>query len=125
PRAGAARPAPAARGRRAKGLGVPARGRRGAEAALPRLHRHGRRPRAPPGGEMTAAPPRLAARLVSWRVPAERRDFVLGDLEEEFAARAAIDPGAARRWYWRQAIRCLGGSFSLRSLPSIIPSVLS
>src|SRR5262249_21790325 len=104
----------AARRTPAQGLRAHARGRRGPAAGLPAFPRHGRRPRAPPGGEMTTAPPRLAARLVSWRVSAERRDFVLGDLEEEFAARAAIDPGAARRWYWRQAIRCLGGSFSLR-----------
>jgi putative ABC transport system permease protein len=55
-------------------------------------------------------PPRLAEWLVSRVVSHDRRDFVLGDLEEEFTARAAVDPRDARRWYWRQAIRCMGGS---------------
>jgi putative ABC transport system permease protein len=34
------------------------------------------------------------------------RDFVLGDLEEEFRTRVA-SPLAARRWFWWQTIRCL------------------
>jgi predicted permease len=51
-------------------------------------------------------PPRLAARLLLRRVPAAWREFVAGDLEEEFRARAAVNPSAARRWFWRQAIRC-------------------
>jgi predicted permease len=51
-------------------------------------------------------PPRLAARLLLRRTPAPLREFVLGDLEEEFRARAAVNPSAARRWFWRQAIRC-------------------
>jgi putative ABC transport system permease protein len=59
---------------------------------------------------MTPAPPRLAERLIARRLPDGRREFVLGDLEEEFAARAAVSPSAARRWYWRQAIRCLRGA---------------
>jgi predicted permease len=56
---------------------------------------------------MTPAPPRVAARLLAWRLSAEWRDFVIGDLEEEFHARAASSAGAARRWYWRQTVRCL------------------
>jgi hypothetical protein len=31
---------------------------------------------------MTPETPRLAVRLLSWRLPDEWRDFVLGDLEE-------------------------------------------
>ena len=56
---------------------------------------------------MTARPPRFAGRLLSGRLAPEWRDFVLGDLEEEFRARAAASPFAARLWYWRQALRCL------------------
>jgi putative ABC transport system permease protein len=52
-------------------------------------------------------PPRLAVRLLAARLPGSWRDFVLGDLEEEFRARAAASPAAARRWYWRQTLRCL------------------
>jgi putative ABC transport system permease protein len=52
-------------------------------------------------------PPRLAAWLLTMRLPASWRDFVLGDLEEEFQARAAVSSASARRWYWRQALRCL------------------
>jgi predicted permease len=62
---------------------------------------------------MIDRPPRLAERLIAARLSGDRRDFVLGDLEEEFAARAAVSPPDARRWYWRQAIRCLRGGASM------------
>ncbi|HUR19414.1 MAG TPA: ABC transporter permease, partial [Vicinamibacterales bacterium] len=55
---------------------------------------------------MTHQPPALAVRLLIWRLPPEWKDFVLGDLEEEFLARAKTAPAAARRWFWRQALRC-------------------
>jgi predicted permease len=45
--------------------------------------------------------------MLAWRLPAEWRDFVLGDLEEEFLARSAASARAARGWYWRQTLRCL------------------
>jgi putative ABC transport system permease protein len=56
---------------------------------------------------MTPQPPRLAAWLLTRRIRGEWRDFVVGDLEEEFRARCAVAPGRARRWFWRQAIRAL------------------
>src|SRR4051794_27174649 len=52
-------------------------------------------------------PPRLALRLLAWRLPAEWSDFVLADLQEEFRARAATSVPQARRWFWRQTVRCL------------------
>ncbi|HYT67159.1 MAG TPA: ADOP family duplicated permease [Vicinamibacterales bacterium] len=55
---------------------------------------------------MTHHPPALAVRLLRWRLPPEWQDFILGDLEEEFRLRADTSPAAARRWFWRQAIRC-------------------
>jgi predicted permease len=55
---------------------------------------------------VTHHPPPLAVRLIAWRLPPDWHDFILGDLEEEFRARAAASPPAARRWFWRQAIRC-------------------
>jgi len=52
-------------------------------------------------------PPRLALRLLAWRLDPEWRDFVVGDLDEEFRARAAASLPGARWWFWRQALRCL------------------
>ncbi|HET6955485.1 MAG TPA: ADOP family duplicated permease [Vicinamibacterales bacterium] len=51
--------------------------------------------------------PRLAVSLLGRRVPEEWREFVLGDLEEEFQIRVQRSPSAARRWFWRQTLRCL------------------
>jgi len=56
---------------------------------------------------MSPRPPRLAATLLGWRLAPAWREFVLGDLEEEFAARAAASFAAATAWYWWQALRCL------------------
>jgi predicted permease len=67
---------------------------------------------------MTAGPPRLAAALLSWRVAPEWREFVLGDLEEEFRARAAVSRPAARRWFWYQTIRCLARPPQAHAHPS-------
>jgi predicted permease len=55
----------------------------------------------------SADPPRLAIWLLTRRLSHEWRDFVLGDLEEEFARRSTGAPLAARAWFWWQAIRCL------------------
>jgi predicted permease len=52
-------------------------------------------------------PPPLAVWLLTARLREEWRDYVLGDLEEEFSQRAARSPAAARRWYWSQALRGL------------------
>jgi putative ABC transport system permease protein len=57
----------------------------------------------------TAPPPRppaWAERIAARRLPRDRREFVLGDLDEEFQARASADGvRAASRWYWREAWR--------------------
>ena len=55
-----------------------------------------------------ATPPRLARTLAAARVRVEQREFLLGDLDEDFQEVAATrGAGAARRWYWRQAMRNL------------------
>ncbi len=51
------------------------------------------------------APPRLTERLLSWSLPEELKDPVLGDLEEEFLQRLTDNPAKAVSWYQRQAIR--------------------
>jgi len=56
---------------------------------------------------MNPSPPSLPTFLLSRRLSPEWREYVLGDLEEEFIARAAQSLTAARRWYWSQAVRCL------------------
>jgi putative ABC transport system permease protein len=55
----------------------------------------------------TTNPPRLAIWLLTRRLSAEWRDFVVGDLEEEFATRSADSPVAGHAWFWWQTIRCL------------------
>src|SRR5262245_57346539 len=76
-------------------------------AGLSDVHEHDRRPRAASGDGMTPRPPAFALWLLTRRTPADWRDFVIGDLDEEFRDRHAISPAAARRWFWRQTLRCL------------------
>ncbi|MFI5078292.1 MAG: ABC transporter permease, partial [Vicinamibacteria bacterium] len=56
---------------------------------------------------MTAPLPAWIVRLLSRRLSDTWREVVLGDLAEEYEARSAADPAAARRWLWWQAARCL------------------
>jgi predicted permease len=58
-------------------------------------------------------PPRLADALLTRRLSPDERDELIGDLHEQFAARAAVSVGRARRWYWRQAL-ALSWGFALR-----------
>lgn len=54
-------------------------------------------------------PPVWAERLVSWALAPSQREYVLGDLAEEWAARVERDgPRTARRWYRSQAVRSVG-----------------
>jgi predicted permease len=46
-------------------------------------------------------------RLLRATLPAAERDEILADLDREFVARSAADPGAARRWLRRQALASL------------------
>ena len=55
----------------------------------------------------TTDPPRLAIWLLTRRLSAEWRDFVVGDLEEEFRTRRDGSPVAACAWFWWQTMRCL------------------
>ena len=52
-----------------------------------------------------AAPPRLAAWIVTRLTVEADRQAVVGDLLEEFTAlNKQFGPGRARRWFWRQAL---------------------
>ena len=54
-------------------------------------------------------PPRLAELAVRVASPSEERAFVVGDFREAFEDRVAHDGvSAARRWYWREALRSVG-----------------
>jgi putative ABC transport system permease protein len=57
-------------------------------------------------------PPRLALRLLSWRLPDEIVDAVSGDLEQEHAERIARGRSrvAADLWFWGQALTVRGGA---------------
>jgi putative ABC transport system permease protein len=56
---------------------------------------------------MTTDPPRLAIWLLNQRLSVEWYEFVVGDLEEEFAKRTGDSPVAAHAWFWWQTMRCL------------------
>src|SRR5262245_28106343 len=66
---------------------------------------------------MTTNPPRLAIWLLTRRLSAEWRDFVVGDLEEEFATRSVDSPLAAHAWFWWQTLRCLAAPPPVRTHP--------
>jgi putative ABC transport system permease protein len=65
----------------------------------------------------TTGPPRLAIWLLTRRLSADWRDFVVGDLEEEFAARRGDSPVAAHAWLWWQTLRCLAAPPPVRPNP--------
>lgn len=67
-------------------------------------------------------PPRLAVWLLNTRVSPEWREFVVGDLEEEFRTRDGHSPVAARAWFWWQTIRCLAAPPKGRPNPVLTPS---
>ncbi|MEZ5317356.1 MAG: ADOP family duplicated permease [Vicinamibacterales bacterium] len=69
--------------------------------------------------DRVVAVPRVPAWLVARLVREPHREFLLGDLEEQFTRAAAQDgPARARHRYWRQAVRCIGAARSLRPVPS-------
>jgi predicted permease len=51
------------------------------------------------------------------RLSAEWRDFVVGDLEEEFGTRSGDSPVAGHAWFWWQTIRCLAAPPPVRPNP--------
>jgi putative ABC transport system permease protein len=65
----------------------------------------------------TSDPPWLAIWLLTRRLSAEWRDFVVGDLEEEFATRSGDSPVAAHAWFWWQTMRCLAAPPPVRPNP--------
>jgi putative ABC transport system permease protein len=65
----------------------------------------------------TPDPPRLAIWLLTRRLSVEWRDFVIGDLEEEFATRSGDSPVAAHVWFWWQTMRCLAAPPPVRPNP--------
>ena len=71
---------------------------------------------------MSAPLPAWIVRLLSRRLSDTWREVVLGDLAEEYQARLAADPAAARRWLWWQAARCLVSPPPSRT-PAALPSL--
>ncbi|PYQ74039.1 MAG: ABC transporter permease [Acidobacteria bacterium] len=65
----------------------------------------------------TTDPPRLAIWLLTRRLSAEWRDFVVGDLEEEFGKRSGDSPVAGHAWFWWQTMRCLAAPPPVRPNP--------
>lgn len=65
----------------------------------------------------SSRPPALAIWLLTLRLADEWREFVIGDLEEEFVSRAVRAPIGARVWFWSQTIRALVKSFPALKVP--------
>jgi hypothetical protein len=65
----------------------------------------------------TTDPPRLAIWLLTRRLSAEWREFIVGDLKEEFGTRRGASRLAARAWFWWQTIRCLAAPPPVRTNP--------
>jgi predicted permease len=68
-------------------------------------------------------PPRIALWLMARSLAADERAPVIGDLLEEFEARAGGDAAGARRWLRSQVLRSFGPNLSrrLRNEPVIVP----
>jgi putative ABC transport system permease protein len=60
-------------------------------------------------------PPALALRLLEWTAPAADLECMLGDLEEEFAARARRGTAGARLWFWKQVLLSAPHNLARRS----------
>ena len=71
---------------------------------------------------MSAPLPGWIVWLLSRRLSDAWREVVLGDLAEEYEARSAAAPAAARRWLWWQAVRCLVSPPPNRT-PAALPSL--
>ena len=54
----------------------------------------------PPHTHLT--PPRMAAMILRLMTRGRAMAAMIGDLDEEYAARAGAEPRSAERWYWRQ-----------------------
>ena len=62
--------------------------------------------------EHRPAPPRFARWLLERRLPEPEREFIVGDLLEEFARRQLRDGSPdARRWFWREVLRLIPRSW--------------
>jgi predicted permease len=59
-------------------------------------------------------PPRVPRTLVRWLAAREDRAAIIGDLDEEFARRAAAGPAPARWWYWTQALASIPAAVGMR-----------
>src|SRR5439155_2375365 len=70
--------------------------------------------------EVNVRPPWFARWLLRIRLRDAWRDFVVGDLEEEFATRRGDSRLAARAWFWWQTIRCLAAPPPVR--PNRLPA---
>jgi len=51
------------------------------------------------------SPPSIAMHVLQLFTPRELQDVLLGDLNEEFAARAQHNLQNAQRWYWQQTLK--------------------
>lgn len=50
-------------------------------------------------------PPKLSSQFLNWSLPAELRDPIMGDLDEEYIQQLLNNPAKADSWYRNQAVR--------------------
>lgn len=75
---------------------------------------------------MRGAPPRIAEEILRRVLPREDRDFILGDLEQQYRTRVRGGRGALR-WYWWQVSRAVTarGHDAIRGVPPSVTNFLN
>lgn len=70
-------------------------------------------------------PPKIASQFLSWALPENIKEHVLGDLSEEYLQRiVSSTPATANYWYCRQAIKS-GSQFMLKTQRGFIMFIFS
>ena len=77
----------------------------------------------PPPDEPVTPPTPLAVRLVLLAASEKDRDTIVGDLTEQFEARAARNDQRAKRWLWSEALRSLPPLLLLRMNPKAMEKI--
>src|SRR3546814_2010143 len=69
-----------------------------------------------PTVEHVSAPPQRAELVLRFALPKDQREYLIGDLEEEFRSEMVPKFGyrIAARWYWVQVLKAVAAAFGAR-----------